>query len=212
MLSEICEVLKAAYKNKWISTRDGNASFRCASQPSVFVTPSGVRKQLLDPTKMIKMKFDDVVDQERPWLSLKLCGTYELEPTGELPLHSMLQHTISGGNRVVLHLHPTYTVAAMHAGWDLQDLANEFPEINRYTKVGPNVLPLPPISTKLAQETTRALGLQTSGSIAFDIVGLERHGIVAVADDPWSAFEHVERLEHVCQVVLASGKRPAISW
>jgi ribulose-5-phosphate 4-epimerase/fuculose-1-phosphate aldolase len=28
---------------------------------------------------------------------------------------------------------------------------------------------------------------------------------VAVGRDPWSAYEHIERLEHICQMVLASG-------
>ena len=39
--------------------------------------------------------------------------------------------------------------------------------------------------------------------------GRPRHGVVAVASDPWRAFEHIERLEHICQMVLASGVRPS---
>jgi len=38
-----------------------------------------------------------------------------------------------------------------------------------------------------------------------DIIGLDRHGVVAIGRDPWSAYEHIERLEHICQMVLASG-------
>ena len=39
----------------------------------------------------------------------------------------------------------------------------------------------------------------------YDIVGQEQHGVCAIAKNPWDAFEHIERLEHICQIVLASG-------
>jgi L-fuculose-phosphate aldolase len=41
-----------------------------------------------------------------------------------------------------------------------------------------------------------------------DVVGQDRHGVTAKAKSPWDAFEHIERLEHICQIVLASGLRP----
>ena len=48
--------------------------------------------------------------------------------------YSEIKETLS-----VLHLHPTYCVAAMHAGYNLCDIITPFPEVYRYTKVGPNV-------------------------------------------------------------------------
>ena len=96
----------------------------------------------------------------------------------------------------------------MYAGFDLQALSLEFPEIHRYTRVAPNVPNVPAISRELAEATCDALALQADGSISADIVGLDRHGVIAVARDPWGAFEHIERLEHICQIVLASGVRP----
>ena len=64
---------------------------------------------------------------------------------------------------------------------------------------------MPAISTELAEATCLALELTASGKISADIVGLDRHGVIAVAKDPWTAFEHIERLEHICQIVLVSG-------
>jgi ribulose-5-phosphate 4-epimerase/fuculose-1-phosphate aldolase len=32
------------------------------------------------------------------------------------------------------------------------------------------------------------------------------HGVIAVDTSPWRAYEHIERLEHICKIVLASGK------
>jgi L-fuculose-phosphate aldolase len=212
MLDTICDVLKAAYERNWISTRDGNASYKRRDEEYLYITPSGVRKQHLNAELIFKLKFkDDYTISKEPWLNLeridddyqrKLIG---LEPSGELPLHALLQRIVPE-NRVILHLHPTYIVAAMYAGWNLQTLAEEFPEINRYTRVGPTVPIIPPISKELGIASVKALNLnETTGEIDFDIIGLDRHGIIAVARDAWSAFEHVERLEHICKIALTSG-------
>jgi L-fuculose-phosphate aldolase len=108
--------------------------------------------------------------------------------------------------RVVVHLHPTYCVAAMHRGIELSSLANDFPELSRYTKVAPNVGDVAPISQELADRCHENLQLDHYGNIAYDIVGIKGHGVVAIDTSPWRAFEHIERLEHICQIVLASGK------
>ena len=36
-------------------------------------------------------------------------------------------------------------------------------------------------------------------------VGIKGHGVVAIDETPWRSFEHIERLEHICKIVLASG-------
>ncbi len=217
MLDTICDVLKTSYDRNWISTRDGNASYKRKNEDYLYITPSGVRKQYLNAELIFKLKFNgDYKSSLEPWENLeridedyqrKLIG---LEPSGELPLHALLQRIVPE-NRVVLHLHPTYVVAAMYAGWNLQKLAEEFPEINRYTKVGPTVPIIPPISKELAFAAINALNLNSeTGEVDYDIIGLDRHGIIAVARDALTALEHVERLEHICKITLASGKTPFI--
>jgi L-fuculose-phosphate aldolase len=116
----------------------------------------------------------------------------------------MGQH--SNDVRVVVHVHPTYCIAAMHAGIDLSTVSVEFPELNRYTKVAKNVGDVPPISQELADRCHENLWLRKDGTINFDIVGIKGHGVVAIDTSPWRAFEHIERLEHICKIVLASGK------
>jgi L-fuculose-phosphate aldolase len=92
----------------------------------------------------------------------------------------------------------------MHAGIDLSTISNEFPELNRYTKVAPNVGNVPPISQALADQCHYRLELDDRGNIAYDIVGIKGHGVVAIDTSPWRAYEHIERLEHICKIVLAS--------
>lgn len=200
MLETICDVLSEAYRRNWITARDGNASLRYSSDRTMWITPSGVRKQHLQPSmfKRVDLEYGTILPGDPIQSSLS--------PSGELPLHLGLQKTINTEQRVVLHLHPTYTVAAMLAGLSLNKLVDEFPELGRYTNVAPVVPPVPPISQELADESIKNLNLYEDGGLEYNIVGIDRHGVVAVDSSPWRAMEHIERLEHICKIALASNR------
>jgi ribulose-5-phosphate 4-epimerase/fuculose-1-phosphate aldolase len=210
MLETICEVLEDAYKRNWITSRDGNVSIRHHDRDHFYITPSGVRKQTLQPDqfKKIGIMFQPV--ERWNWIDLPYTDiSKNLKPSGEIPLHFGLQKRMgqhSGDVRVVVHVHPTYCIAAMHAGIDLSTISDAFPELNRYTKVAPNVGDVAPISQELADRCHENLKLDNAGNIAYDIVGIKGHGVVAIDTSPWRAYEHIERLEHICKIVLASGK------
>jgi ribulose-5-phosphate 4-epimerase/fuculose-1-phosphate aldolase len=216
MLETCCDILVDAYKRNWITSRDGNISIRYHDRDHFYVTPSGVRKQQMQPEMFKKIAIWRTINSgvgsvefNYSWNVIEqtdLSGN--LEPSGEMPLHFGLQKELgqhSNDVRVVVHVHPTYCIAAMHAGIDLGTISNSFPELNRYTKVAPNVGDVAPISQELGDACHRNLGLDRDGNIAFDIVGIKGHGVVAVDVTPWRAYEHIERLEHICKIVLASG-------
>lgn len=199
MLETISELFQEAYKRNWITARDGNASIRWHDRDHFYVTPSGVRKQMLQPEMFKKMSLYGLTSF--PYTDI----SSNLRPSGELPMHMALQSKINTEVRVVLHFHPTYTVAAMYAGIQLPDLLKEFPELSRYTSVAPNVPLIPPITKELADACVKHIGYNpVTGTIKYNIVGMDRHGVVAVDTSPWRAFEHIERLEHICRIVLAS--------
>ena len=198
MITAIGDVMRECYKRGWITTRDGNCSLRRTGENKIYITPSGVRKNLIHPefVESLRIHNDEVVVNDGE------C------PSGELEMHWQLLKDAKK-TRCVLHVHSTNIVAAMYAGWDLKNMALQFPEIYRYTKVGPNVPVVPAISMALADETSRAFGLK-DGILQYDVVGQGNHGVCSVGQNPWDAFEHVERLEHICQIVLNSGVRPSI--
>lgn len=198
MLETISELFQEAYRRNWITARDGNASIRWHDRDHMYVTPSGIRKQTLQPEMFIK--WDLFGHKALPYTDLSSA----LRPSGELPLHAGLQKNIDTEVRVVLHMHPTYTVAAMYAGIELSELVKQFPELGRYTRVGRNVPDVPPISQALADATIPALNVHRDGGVYNHIVGIDRHGVVSVDTSPWRAFEHIERLEHICKIVLSS--------
>lgn len=190
MITAMGDVMREAYKRGWITTRDGNCSLRRKGTDRLYITPSGVRKVTIIPETIVGIPIFDgklVLDS--------------LNPSGELEMHWMLQR--ENKTRCVLHLHPTNIVAAMYAGYDLHELANEFPEVHRYTRVGRNVKKLPAISPELASSTYFQM-TDPTGKLICDVVGQANHGATAVGKHPWDAFEHIERLEHICEIVLKS--------
>jgi len=208
MLETICDILKDAYARNWITSRDGNISIRHHDRDHFYITPSGVRKQTLQPDQFKKIGLVDTGTETICKILPYTAISSELQPSGELPLHFGLlkelgQH--SNDIRVVVHVHPTYCVAAMHAGINLNELVTHFPELGRYTRVAPNVGEVPPISEELATQCHTNLGVDSEGNISYDIVGIKGHGVVAIDTTPWRAYEHIERLEHICKIVLASG-------
>ena len=212
MLETICDVLVDAYRRNWITSRDGNVSIRHHDRDHFYITPSGVRKQTLQPDQFKKISIfpeGHLSSAGRPWAELYYTDiSANLKPSGEIPLHFGLQRRMgqhSHDVRVVVHVHPTYCVAAMHAGIDLSTICGDFPELSRYTRVAPNVPDVPPISQELADRCHESLQLDSDGNIAYDIVGIKGHGVVAIDSSPWRAYEHIERLEHICKIVLASG-------
>jgi len=220
MLETCCDILVDAYKRNWITSRDGNISIRHHDRDHFYITPSGVRKQTMQPDQFKKIKIIDSIGASPPFLTKSWQEEHytdisaNLEPSGELPLHFGLQREMgqhSNDVRVVVHVHPTYCIAAMHAGIDLSTVSDSFPELNRYTRVAPNVGDVAPISQELADACHRNLELDSTGNIQFDIVGIKGHGVVAIDVTPWRAYEHIERLEHICRIVLASGKHNCLS-
>jgi L-fuculose-phosphate aldolase len=205
MLETICDIMVDAYKRNWITSRDGNVSIRHHDRDHFYITPSGVRKQTLQPDQFKKIRIvGSMLWEEQPYTDISA----NLKPSGELPLHLGLQRKMGQHRdevRVVVHVHPTYCIAAMHAGIDLSTVSDAFPELNRYTKVAPNVGDVPPISQELADRCHENLKLDKDGNSAYDIVGIKGHGVVAIDTSPWRAYEHIERLEHICKIVLASG-------
>lgn len=201
MITAMGDVMRRAYERGWITTRDGNISLRRKGEDKMYITPSGWRKTIIHPEHMIKVKFTPA--------GVELLD-HHAKPSGELDMHSMLQR-YHKRTRAVVHLHPTNIIAAMYAGWNLQQLASEFPEVSRYTRVGPSVPVLPVTSFELGQATFKAMtNIENTGTniVKFDIVGQEAHGVCAVGPNPWDAYEHIERLEHICEIALRSGRKP----
>lgn len=198
MLTAIGDVMRKCYERGWITTRDGNISLRKSLDGHVshfmYITPRGVRKTIIHPEHIVKLNIN--------------ADTRNFPVSTEFHMHRNLLLD-ANSTRSVVHVHPTHVVAAIMAGWDLQKLAAKFPEISRYTKVGPTVPFLPAGSAELAYFTNINMrGGFEEDPVEFDIVGQANHGVCAVGKHPWDAYEHIERLDHICEIALKSGIKP----
>lgn len=197
MFKEVCEIMKNAYERNWITTRDGNCAFKLKDDNKIYMTPGGVQKNRIEEKDILYLE----MSKEGEYIFQNLEGK---TLTGEWEMHLKILNELSEG--CTLHLHPPYTVAAMHAGWELSDLVAPFPEVYRYTKVGKNVTDHLALSHELARDTHD--NLFKSSDLKFDIVGQKSHGACAMGRTPAEAFEHFERVEHICKIVLLSGVSP----
>ena len=197
MITAMGDVMREAYKRNWITTRDGNCSVRIKGSDTIYMTPSGIRKTLICPEMICRMVLGEELDFQ---------SSMNLNVTGEWEMHYLILKDTTTTMSTV-HLHPPNIVAAMYAGWELSEMVKPFPEVFRYTRVGPNVAAWDALSKELASDTSEKLGME-NGIRKFDIVGQANHGVTAVGKNPWEAFEHIERVEHICQIVLASGVQP----
>ena len=208
MLETCCQLMVEAYEKGLMTSRDGNVSLRNNCHDFFWLSPTNIRKHTLQPDQFKKLA-TIVTDDKKPIELHYTDISKNLKPSGEFPIHYMLQKKLpkNWDTRVVMHVHSTYTVAAMHAGIQLEDLRMHFPEIARYTRVAVSTPDVPPISWGLAEACAKSLGLdESTGETNYDIVGIKGHGVVSVDTTPWRAYEHIERLEHICKIVLAGGK------
>jgi ribulose-5-phosphate 4-epimerase/fuculose-1-phosphate aldolase len=182
MLTAIGDVMRRCYERRWITTRDGNISMKKREGKYLYITPSGWRKTIVHPEHVVRL---EIITDPATGLRVPKVGEQQ-KPSGELWMHWNLQRD-SKRTRTVVHVHATHAVAAI------------------YARVGSTVPVLPALSRELADVTAECLGLRKDGTLEFDIVGQANHGVCAVAMDPWAAYEHIERLDHICEIVLKSG-------
>lgn len=205
MLTAMGDVMRHCYAKGWITTRDGNISLSKKGGKYLYITPTGMRKTIVFPEQIVKLEIGtDPVTMQR-----QLRIGEQQKPSGEIHMHWNLQQN-TPRTRVVVHVHPTHVIAAIYRGFDLQRICADFAEISRYTRVGHSVPVLPALSREFANATAKCLGLHQDGSLDYDIVGQANHGVCAVGPDPWSAYEHIERLDHICEIVLKSGVSPGV--
>ena len=78
MLTAMCDVMKEAYRRGWITTRDGNVSVRKGGEDKIYLTPAGVRKNVVNVEMLVRMNIG-----EEPRFFSKM----NLSPTGEWDMH-----------------------------------------------------------------------------------------------------------------------------
>jgi len=174
---QICDVGRMMYERGHIGLADGNLAVRL-DEERLLVTPAGCLKGFMTP--------DILVVTDRTGKPLD----------GGRPSTEILMHVAVLQERpdvhAVLHAHPPYCVSFSLAGIPLTRCI--IPEI--VVTIG-NV-PTVPYATPGTSELPDSIRKPIHES---DVLLLERHGIVCVADEIWNAFKMLDMVEHSAKIV-----------
>jgi len=199
---QIVDVMKLLYKNKLISVRDGNVSFKPKGADYFYISAGQVKKNEMNCDQIIKIHFRE----KEHFTDNHITGGYHLvydmkciyTPSREIFMHSHLQTLPANfcSDTFVVHAHPPNIIAytGLHKHNELRNVKDTFPELN-VGKIGMNVKYHPAGSYGLANECLNNLKNN-------DIVALERHGSLSIGSDVDKILEDIETLEYYSGIEL----------
>ncbi len=176
---DIVEVCRRIYARGWIASTDGNVSILLAPD-RVLTTPTGIHKGTMSEEDLL------VVDRSGRVLS----GSRR--PSSELLMH-LAAYDERPDVRAVVHAHPTNCIAFSIAGVSLAQCL--LPEVVLTFGSIPTTAYTTPTTDEVPKEVRRWLR-------GFDAMILDRHGSLTVGPDVLSAYDKLERMEHVAEITF----------
>jgi len=173
---QMCDIGRMMYERGFIGAADGNLAVRLDDE-RLLVTPAGVLKGFMTPDMLVVTDLDgEPLDGGKP--------------STEIMMHVTLLKERPDVS-AALHAHPPYTVSFSLAGIPLSRCV--IPEI--VVTIG--MVPTVPYATPGTQELPESLKHPIHDS---DVLLLERHGIVTVADEIWNCFKLLDMVEHSAKI------------
>jgi L-fuculose-phosphate aldolase len=176
---DIVAVCRRIYERGWIASTDGNVSVLLAPD-RVLATPTGIHKGT--------MREEDLIVTDRR--GQRISGTRK--PSSELLMH-LAAYDERPDVRAVVHAHPTNCIAFSLAGVSLAQCL--LPEIVFTFGSIPTTAYTTPTTEEVPNEIRKWLR-------DFDAMILDRHGSLTVGADVHSAYEKLERMEHVAEITF----------
>ena len=186
---KIIGVVKLLHNNKFNSIYDGNISFREAGSPFFYITQGGFKKYKINKSNILK--FDNNTD-----FLIKENNYYKGNKVSrEVFFHqSILNSNPINEDIAIIHCHPKNIISYMKLESEKRELKtihNYFPEID--LQIGNNVPKITAGTTELANQV--AHNIENN-----DIIGLENHGIVSIADNLEDAYDNMYNIEYHCEI------------
>jgi len=174
VIDDLIEVGKILYHKNLVVGKLGNISARV--EEGFVITSSG--------SSLGNLKVDDFV-----FLSREGEVRRGKRPSMETPLHLEIYKKRSDVNAVI-HTHSPYSVIM-----SLKNSQLDFSSVFIEGKFEAGKVPfLPSGSEELSRETARVLSQK-------DVALLEKHGVVAVGEDPFEALYLAETIEHLSKLM-----------
>lgn len=179
---DLCQIMRELYKEKILTDIGGNLSIRDADDEVIWITPSGLQKNLVKPADLIKLDYTGKV----------LLNKSNREPSVETPMHIALYQ--NDDFNAVIHSHAPYATA-----YSLLDNPPEIPLLTaELTYLIPEIIIVPYLrsgSNELGEEVSDAL--EDTG-----IAILENHGVVSAGETLEIAVHKTRALEEILRLYL----------
>ena len=182
LFEAICAICQRLHARNLLAAADGNVSVRL-EDGRIAMTPSGVAKAQVTPADLAFLTLDGTL----------LAG----RPSTERMMHLAVYRACPEA-RAVVHAHPPTAIAWSLARPDLAFLPSDaLPEVI----LAAGSIPFVPY----ARPGTAAMGEQLLPFLPdHRLMILARHGALAWGESLEEAYNGLERLEHVCQILKAA--------
>ena len=182
VLKSIVEVCRRLHARNLLASADGNVSYRFSDE-HIAITPTGINKA--------KLRVEDMAFKQLDGKILK--G----KPSGERLMHLAVYRACPEA-KCVVHAHPPTAIAWSLARPELQFLPDEsLPEVI----LAAGRIPIVPY----ARPGTTAMGDALLPFLPeYRLMILARHGALCWGETIEDAYNGIERLEHVCQILKSA--------
>jgi L-fuculose-phosphate aldolase len=179
MLDLIVEICKKLNQKNFLSSADGNISFK-ESDDRIYITPSGVNKSFITKDDIAIINIQNEI----------IKGS----PSSESLMHLEVYKNCPKAKAVV-HAHPPTAIAWTIAKPEL----NEIPiECMSEVILSVGVIPIVPY----ARPGTEDLAVNLKPYLPKNrVMILSRHGVLSWGEDLIEAYNGVERIEHSCEIL-----------
>ncbi len=180
--SYLCKLMSDLYQEKILTDIGGNLSIRDQEEESIWITPSGMQKNLVTPNDLIKLDYSGKI----------LINNTKMEPSVETPMHVAIYENEDFD--AIIHSHAPYATA--------YSLIQDPPEIPLLTAELSYLIP-EIIIVPYARSGSKELGTDVADALAdAGIVILENHGVVAAAETLQKAAHKTRALEECLRLYL----------
>jgi L-fuculose-phosphate aldolase len=177
LMEEIVLVSKLLYDRGYITSKEGNLSYRVGNE--ILITPSGKPKWNLSSDDIVRVNINKLKEGERG------------EASSEVFTH-MSFYLSNPDARCILHAHPTNVISLNLIGYDFKNLI--LPEMEYFLGeiyVSDYATPGTPEGAKVVE------------GIKNDVVVLPKHGVLIKSkENLWEAFYKLEVLEKGSRIIL----------
>ena len=182
---ELCTTMKELYSEKILTDIGGNLSFRSIEDPDTFwITPSGLKKDLVEPKALIQMTLEGEVVKEHSIYS----------PSVEWPMHLRIYQE-DEDFKFIIHSHaPLATAVSI-----LEDPPKFYPFTAELAFLVPEII-IVPYERSGSKELGEAVATALWDS---QILILQNHGVISISEESFQrAAIKTRALEEYLQLYL----------